>query len=192
MRPGPALITNTICEELPLDSRPIKLTRLIEQIILDCFRDLDPIEKASEWEASVRSRLLSYIRITEERGAQPQIAFNSSSSYMVQGACFIEGTDSNEVVEQKKRRLRWKDYYLFLLTKEAPSPTQHSKVRKGAKIDSRDCGNQIYSLETTRCPGPESLVFVTTFVPPALFLHKAYHCLMRVTIGWFVSLGDLT
>jgi len=111
MRPGPALIADTICEELPLDSRPIKLTRLIEKIILDCFADLDPIEKASEWEAPVRSRRLSYIRTTEEKGAQPQIAFNSSSSYMIQGACFIEGTDSDEVVEQKKRRLRWKDYY---------------------------------------------------------------------------------
>ena len=111
MKPGPALIANTICEELALDCEPIKLTRVIEQVILDRFPDLDPIEKASEWKAPVRSRLLSYIKATEERGAQPQIAFNSSSSYMIQGACFIEGTDSGEIVEQKKRRLRWKDYY---------------------------------------------------------------------------------
>ena len=90
---------------------PIKLTRVIEHVILDHFPDLDPFEKASEWEAAIRSRLLSYIKTTEERGVQPQIAFNSSSSYMIEGACFIEGTDSAEVVEQKKRRLRWKDYY---------------------------------------------------------------------------------
>ena len=111
MKPGPALITDIIYEELPLDSMPIKLTRVIEHVILDHFPDLDPFEKASEWEAAIRSRLLSYIKTTEERGVQPQIAFNSSSSYMIEGACFIEGTDSAEVVEQKKRRLRWKDYY---------------------------------------------------------------------------------
>ena len=111
MKPGPAPIANTICEELPLDSRPIKVTRAIEQVIVDRFPDLDPIEKASEWEAPVMSKLLNYIKAAEERGVQPQIAFNSSSSYMIQGACFIEGTDSDEVVKQKKRRLRWKDYY---------------------------------------------------------------------------------
>jgi len=111
MKPGPALITDIIYEELPLDSMPIKLTRVIEHVILDHFPDLDPFERASEWEAAIRSRLLSYIKTTEERGVQPQIAFNSSSSYMIEGACFIEGTDSAEVVEQKKRRLRWKDYY---------------------------------------------------------------------------------
>ena len=114
MKPGPALIADTIWEELALDSRPLKLTRVIEQIILNRFPDLDPFEKTSEWESAVRSRLLSYIRITEERGTQPQIAFNSSSTYMIQGACFIEGSDSNEIVEQKKRRLRWKDYYKTL------------------------------------------------------------------------------
>ncbi len=78
---------------------------------MEHFAGLDPIEKASEWEAPIKSRLLNYIKAIEERGAQPQVAFNSSSNYMIQGACFIEGTDSDEVVEQKRRRLRWKDYY---------------------------------------------------------------------------------
>lgn len=116
MKPGPALIADTIWEELPLDSRPLKLARVIEQIISDRFPDLDPFEKTPQWESAIRSRLLSYIRTTEERGTQPQIAFNSSSSYMIQGACFIEGADSREIVEQKKRRLRWKEYYETLQT----------------------------------------------------------------------------
>lgn len=111
MKPGPASIADTIYEELSLDSRPIKLTRLIEQVLSARFPELDPIEKASDWEGAVRSRLLTYIKTTEERGVQPQVAFNSSSSYMIQGACFIEGTDSGEIAEQKTRRLRWKDYY---------------------------------------------------------------------------------
>jgi len=111
MKPGPALIADIIYGELPLDSEPIKLTRVTEQVIMERFTGLDPIEKASEWEAPIKSRLLKYIKATEERGAQSQVAFNSSSSYMIQGACFIEGTDSDEVVEQKRRRLRWKDYY---------------------------------------------------------------------------------
>lgn len=111
MKPGPVLIADIIYGELPLDSEPIKLTRVAEQVIMERFTSLDPIEKASEWEAPIKSRLLNYIKAAEERGAQPQVAFNSSSNYMIQGACFIEGTDSDEVVEQKKRRLRWKDYY---------------------------------------------------------------------------------
>lgn len=114
MKPGPALVANIICEELTLDCKPIKLNLVIEQIIQNHFVGVDPIEKASEWEAAVRTKLLTSIRITEERGAQPQIAFNSSSSYMIQGACFIEGTDSDEIVAQKERRLRWTDYYKTL------------------------------------------------------------------------------
>jgi restriction endonuclease Mrr len=111
MKVGPALIADLICEELPLDHKPTKLARLIEQVINEHFPELDPIEKASEWEVPVGSRLLTYIEVAEERGIQPKIAFNSSSSYMVQGACFIEGTDSQEIAEQKKKRLGWKHYY---------------------------------------------------------------------------------
>ena len=111
MKAGPALIADLICEELPLDHKPTKLARLIEQVIKEHFPELDPIEKASEWEIQVGSRLLKHINAAEERGIQPKIAFNSSSSYMVQGACFIEGTDSPEIEEQKKKRLGWKHYY---------------------------------------------------------------------------------
>lgn len=111
MRAGPASVAEAICEELLLDSGPIKLDRLIGDVIKDRFPELDPIEKAVGWEESIRLRLVKYIKTTEERGVQPQIAFNSSSSYMIQGACFIEGTDIEEIVEQKKRRLSWKEYY---------------------------------------------------------------------------------
>jgi restriction endonuclease Mrr len=111
MKAGPASIAEAICEELPLDNGPIKLSRLIEKIIQDRFPEMDPIEKAAEWEESIRLRLVKHIKTTEEKGIQPQIAFNSSSGYMIQGACFIEGADAEEIVEQKKRRLRWREYY---------------------------------------------------------------------------------
>ncbi len=111
MKPRPALIADLIYEQLPIDSKPIKLTSSIEKIIANNFVELDSVEKSCEWEAPVKSRLLNYIKRSEEKGVQPQIAFNSSSEYMIQGACFVEGSDSKEVAEQKKRRLLWRDYY---------------------------------------------------------------------------------
>jgi len=111
VKPRPASIADLIYEQLPIDSKPIKLTSVIEKIIADNFGKLDPVEKSCEWEAPIKSRLRNYIERAEEKGIQPQIAFNSSSGYMIQGACFIEGTDSEEVAEQKRRRLRWRHYY---------------------------------------------------------------------------------
>jgi hypothetical protein len=127
MKAGPALIADLICEKLPLDHKPTKLARLIEQVIKEHFPELDPVEKASEWEVQVGSRLLKYIKVAEERGIQPKIAFNSSSSYMVQGACFIEGTDSLEITEQKKKRSGWKHYYETL---QELSPHEFELLRR--------------------------------------------------------------
>lgn len=111
MKRGPALVADLIYEQMPIDAKPTKLTTVIESIIAENFAELDPVEKSYEWEAPVRSRLLNKISVAEERGAQPQIAFNSSSDYMIQGACFIEGTDSTEVAGQKGKRLKWKAYH---------------------------------------------------------------------------------
>jgi hypothetical protein len=111
MKIGPASIVDLICEEFTLDHKPVKLIQLIEEVVRTHYSDLDSIDKATEWEQQVRSKLQTYIIEADKRGVQPQIAFNSSSSYMIQGACFIEGKDSGRVIEQKKRRLSWRFYF---------------------------------------------------------------------------------
>lgn len=182
MKPGPALVANIIREELTLDCKPTKLNLVIEQIIQNHFVGVDPIEKASEWEAAVRAKLLTSIRITEERGAQPQIAFNSSSSYMIQGACFIEGTDSDEIVAQKERRLRWTDYYKTL---QELSPSEFELLCKqvlrliGARNvrltkETRDEGIDFYG----------QLSVVDLIVPSSVLRFKPFESLLEI---WLVG-----
>ncbi len=111
MKASPTKISELILEKISLDTKPIKLLDIIEEVITEYFIEVDAIEKSCIWEPSIRLKLLTIIREDEKRGMQPKIAFNSSSEYMIQGACFIEGSDSEDTKEQKKRRIRWKEYY---------------------------------------------------------------------------------
>jgi hypothetical protein len=61
-------------------------------------------EKAEAWQPEVLVRLQKTLGSLRELGRPVRITFNSSSDYMIQGACFVEPGDSTEVAEQKIRR----------------------------------------------------------------------------------------
>lgn len=113
MKPGPKKVSEIILNEIELNSKP----KDIKEIVLDILKKnknkwkIDPYEKSKIWTKKVRGFLSIHRKEALSSGHQPKIDFNSSSEYMVQGACFIEPTDSESVQEQKRNRLHWLDYF---------------------------------------------------------------------------------
>ena len=116
MRPGPQTIVEILLQELPLDAAPRPLDELVQDIIREHPDwNCDPFgAKAKKWSIDVEKLLRSHLDESLRQGRQPRFAFNSSSGYMIQGACFIEPCDSAEVKEQKRKRLHWQEYYAAL------------------------------------------------------------------------------
>ena len=115
MKPGPSRIAEIILTELPLDAPPEALEDIIQRIVTR-RRDWGvlPEEGAVLWGQKVEKRLADHWIKSITQGKQPRFAFNSVSEYNIQGSCFIEPCDPPQVKEQKRRRLRWKEYYEYL------------------------------------------------------------------------------
>ncbi len=112
-RIGPKSISDEILDTLQLDAPPCPIDEVILKILVAKPNlTIDPYEKAQSWSDRVLRYLQTHWNDFIENDRQPKIAFNSSSGYMIQGPCFIEPeVDSEEVKEQKRRRVYWKDYY---------------------------------------------------------------------------------
>jgi hypothetical protein len=115
MKLGPLTVAEIILTDLPLDAPPEPLNAVIERIVSKYPESGGvPVEKAALWAPKVQVRLEKHWNESIEAGKQPRFAFNSVSDYKIQGGCFVEPCDTPEVKDQKRRRLRWRDYYDFL------------------------------------------------------------------------------
>lgn len=117
MRPGPASVAQLICDELPLDAAPRRVAEIVAEFSISkgWVTDLSEAQEQAElWEDRVLSRLRQIQTDFHGIGRFTKFAFNSSSDYLVQGACFIEPIDSATLADGKKRRLRHSDYYAAL------------------------------------------------------------------------------
>lgn len=118
MRQGPLSAAKILLETVPLDSRPAAVIDLITQIVVDQKWVTDHSvarEKAEQWQREILNYLRNNQNALLEIGIPCRIAFNSSSEYMIQGACFIEPRDTEETRQSKLRRLRSEQYYQLLL-----------------------------------------------------------------------------
>jgi hypothetical protein len=112
MNPGPSTVAGVILSELTLDAPPEPLEDVIYRIIARHSEwGYVPEEKAALWAPKVAKRLADHWNESMAQGKQPRFAFNSVSDYKIQGVCFIEPCDTDEIKDQKRRRLRWRDYY---------------------------------------------------------------------------------
>lgn len=112
MKPGPKLVLSLLLDAIRLDEPPRPIDSWIEDIIRqNPAWGYDPTQKAQSWSLVIANFLQQNINDSIDQGKQPRIAFNSSSNYMVQGACFVEPTDTAEVKEQKQKRLFFQQYY---------------------------------------------------------------------------------
>ncbi|MFZ2473084.1 MAG: hypothetical protein WAW52_14235 [Methanothrix sp.] len=111
---GPFTISQLILSEIKLDSRPSPIKDLATKIIIEQRWETKKeiaMEHAEKWESKIISNLRIEINKLLSMGRPPRIAFNSSSEYMVQGACFVEPVDSIEIRERKNRRAQSDLYY---------------------------------------------------------------------------------
>lgn len=97
-----------ILEETYLDAPPIPLVEIIEEIVLRhgiADSKAEARELAETWHDATFKRLIKEANELASMGRPVQIDFNSSSVYMIQGACFPEQAESIQVKEAKLRRL---------------------------------------------------------------------------------------
>lgn len=116
---GPSAAADWVITQLPVDQDPIDLETLIVRIGIrdQWFTDVDDAQESAErWKERVMQRLLSHLNDSRRRAQAVRFDFNSSNSDAVQGACFVEASDSTELTEAKRLRIH-SDTYLALLRK---------------------------------------------------------------------------
>jgi hypothetical protein len=119
MKPGPSSISQIIMQSLGLEAPPAPLVEVIVTIIGRqgwATSDAEACEKAEAWQRATLQHLRGEIDALQKVGRPPKICFNSSSDYMVQGACYIERKDPEDLREKKRRRSRSEDYNRVLRT----------------------------------------------------------------------------
>ena len=70
----------------------------------------EALEKAEDWEHKFLHRAQEELNSLTRLGRHCPFAFNSSSSYLIQGASFVEPNDPSAIREAKARRARLAEY----------------------------------------------------------------------------------
>lgn len=115
--PGPWLAARHTIEGLPLNASPESAVVIIAEICLvqGWFADAAIArERAERWEKAYLKNLQNELDDSARFQRPRRFDFNSSSEYMIQGACFIEPTDSPETKEAKERRLHYLSHLSWL------------------------------------------------------------------------------
>ncbi len=116
MRRGPIALSHLIIDTMDLDEKPSPIRNVIADYIINYNWESNKdvaTEKAEKWEREVITYLQKELNKLAIMGRPPRIAFNSSSDYIIQGACFVEPKDSDSLKESKLRRLKSTSYYDF-------------------------------------------------------------------------------
>lgn len=118
MRPGPALAASLLTRVLTLESPPKAGREWLREIILTegWASGLGAAELAEKWEARFLGRLRRDRNDLAVLGRSCSYEFNSSSDYMIQGACFIEPSDSEGLKQTKHGRAQTASYASALRT----------------------------------------------------------------------------
>lgn len=117
MAPGPAAAADWVINCLPRAHPPTDPESLIVQIgeELGWFQSPEEAqEKAELWRKRFLNRLRLAINDPERRGRPTRFEFNSVEEEAIQGACFVEPGDSDDLRASKGRRV-YIDEYLALI-----------------------------------------------------------------------------
>lgn len=118
MKPGPHRLVDIILTTTPPDAPPKELVLIVREIIIseDWFdTEEKAVEKAGEWLTRTRIRLVQVLEELAEDGRPADVCFNTSSDEHIQGACFIQPNDTEQVKESKQSRLLQSNYHHSLL-----------------------------------------------------------------------------
>lgn len=108
MRPGPAAAAGVVASYVSLDMPPRRTAAILADIIRgEGWGSLDSEvqEKAEAWEKRFVENLRRSEGALNARGGHCGFTFNSSDNELLQGACYLEGNESDVVREAKRRRL---------------------------------------------------------------------------------------
>lgn len=113
MKPGPSLARKVLPEFISITSEPLPAVEWLTYICIaqSWFSSgAEAREAAERWEDRFLSLLRDEVSELNRLGRFSQYSFNSSSEYMLQGACFVEPRDPDDVKEAKTRRAQFSDY----------------------------------------------------------------------------------
>jgi hypothetical protein len=113
MKPGPAHAAILFHLAVAVDAPPRETMDWLEDLVEEHGwkgTSVTAREKAEKWHTAFHTRLQSDLSELNRLGRYCSFTFNSSAGSQVQGAAFIEPSDSAVVVSEKERRKRYKDY----------------------------------------------------------------------------------
>jgi Restriction endonuclease len=114
---GPAAAARHTVANFPLDASPRDAKAVLAEACLTllwCSDESIAAEKAERWVVSYLRVLRRELDTANRLGRPSRYAFNSSSDYMVQGACFVEPSDSAELKLAKGQRLNYLQHLAWL------------------------------------------------------------------------------
>jgi Restriction endonuclease len=114
MKPGPRFVAQLIMERFELDAPPRDILEITAALIIEygwATLKSEALERAESWRKQTLGFLVREVSSLRELGRPSRITFNSSSEHMIQGACFVEPRDGDDIRDSKVRRLRSGAYY---------------------------------------------------------------------------------
>ncbi len=131
MPQGPKAASIILESRLEIAAPPRPLAYLITKTCIDegwADDESTASELSETWVRRVHTHLLRNLNELRELGRFVSYAFNSSSNDHLQGAAFIEPTDSPDVKEAKEQLSRFNDYSILL---RGLSPREFEKLCAG-------------------------------------------------------------
>jgi hypothetical protein len=128
---GPATAATWVIANFNLSHRPIAAKLFLADLCVNegwASTRSEADELAERWAVKFLSRLRFELNELNRRGRPSRFSFNSSSEYLLQGACFPEPNDSYELREAKARRLHYSQHLSWL---RALTPSQFEAVCRG-------------------------------------------------------------
>lgn len=113
MKPGPFRAATIIADSISLSQPPIEILEALTNVILEqnwAPNANEGRESAERWHKRTCSRLREDFNELVSLGRPTSFVFNSSSEYYLQGACFEEPGDSDEVKAGKHKRRQSEKY----------------------------------------------------------------------------------
>lgn len=106
-RPGPRKAVALLTRSLDIEARPRPIRDLLCEVILNEKWESQLAvaeERAESWEANALNLIKDALGTPDRFGRPSVLSINSSSDYLIQGAAFVEGTETPEGLHHKSRR----------------------------------------------------------------------------------------
>ncbi|WP_417708914.1 restriction endonuclease [Roseibium aggregatum] len=112
---GPVAAAKALTQYVSLDTPPKRLVDVL-RLMIEGENGVDSasaIEITEKWKKRFEGRVRYELSEAENDGIPLNYSFNSANPEYVQGACFIEGSDSDAIRSEKNARAKQEEYFSF-------------------------------------------------------------------------------